>query len=77
MSKQPAADEGFPVTVRLEYPDGELVVTYPGVSTSTYQVKQGCTQVHTRARLAELVALGGTLEPQPEPKPGAGTTTEE
>lgn len=57
-----AAEEGFPVEVALRgYADGPITLTYAGQRTPAlhFVVDNGRTSATTRARLAELVRLGG------------------
>lgn len=56
-----AAEQGFPVEVELPgRPDGPLRLTYAGQpSESTYEISNGRTTASTRARLDELVRIGG------------------
>lgn len=57
-----AADEGFPVEVALpDFADGPITLTYAGQRTPSlhFTVDKGRTSATTRARLDELVRLGG------------------
>ena len=56
-----AADAGFPVEVRLPVGDGPLVITDPFHGTAAnYDVTGGIATASSRARLDQLVAIGGT-----------------
>lgn len=70
-----AADAGFPVEVRMPVDDGPLILTEPATGArAEYDVQGGVATASTRARLAQLVAIGGTpvVVSTPDPQ-GQGT----